>query len=216
MQKAIKAAQKHMSNFDSSHDFTHIQRVVGLAHEIYFETKKANPETQLNKDIITLGALLHDVGDRKYLKSGEDGNKVVFDLLITLGAPSVLATEIQTIVSGVSYSSEVTNLQHVRDLIVAHPELAVVQDADRLDSIGSIGIGRVFSYGAAKTTRGMEESVEMMEEKLLKLEGLMKTEPGKQMAHERSKRIKIFKEWWAEEIKNEKVGHGILGLGLPN
>jgi uncharacterized protein len=54
-----------MNNFDGSHDFYHIKRVLGLAHTIYAEVSKSTPNTELNLTIITLAALLHDVGDRQ-------------------------------------------------------------------------------------------------------------------------------------------------------
>jgi len=107
-----------MNHFDGSHEFQHILRVVGLAHEIYEKTVSSTssasavtnadtPAHEMDLDIITLGALLHDVGDRKYLKEGEDGKTMVRDLLLGLGAKNELAQKVQTICSAVSFSEEV-------------------------------------------------------------------------------------------------------------
>lgn len=204
--KVTAFVQKYMSNYDGSHDFNHVRRVVGLAHAIYTavmeeaEREGAPPEFELDLQVITLAALLHDVGDRKYLKPGEDGNSVVLAKLLELGAEEELAIKVQRIVSGVSYSSEIKDPSAVMVMIGKYPELAVVQDADRLDAIGAVGIGRTFAFGGAKG-RGMGDTIEHFGDKLEKLEGMMKTRPGKRMAIERTKRLLEFKQWWQEELR---------------
>lgn len=85
-----------------------------------------------------------------------------------------------------------------------------MQDADRLDALGAVGIGRAFAYGGAKG-RGMRETMGHFEEKLGRLEGMMKTGEGRRMARERSERVAVFRGWWGEEM--ESVGLG-LGLGV--
>ncbi|KAG9235067.1 hypothetical protein BJ875DRAFT_460053 [Amylocarpus encephaloides] len=206
--KVSAFVEKYMSKYDGSHDFNHIRRVVGLAHAIYTEINHHSAqnlesddedEQDLDLHVITLGALLHDVGDRKYLEPGQDGNTLVLATLLSLGASEELAIKIQRIVLGVSYSSEVKDPGQVLALIQKYPELAVVQDADRLDAIGAIGIGRTFMFGGAKGTKHMGETINHFEDKLEKLEGMMKTVPGKRMAKERTERLKTFKSWWEEE-----------------
>jgi uncharacterized protein len=64
----------------------------------------------------------------------------------------------------------------------------------------TVGIGRVFAFGAAKTKRGMATSVGHFDEKLLKLEALMKTAPGKRMAAERTEKLRTFRKWWDGEM----------------
>lgn len=183
-----------MSNYDGSHDFNHIERVVGLAKHIH-----AHLPGERDQQVVVLSALLHDVGDKKYLKPGEDASTLVYELLLSLGAAEQLAKTVQTICLGVSYSSEIKDPARVQDLIKTHPELAVVQDADRLDAIGSIGIGRVFTFTGARTTRSMADSIEHFHDKLLKLESMMKTDVGRDLARVKTERMQEFLKWWDEE-----------------
>ncbi|KAI1336106.1 hypothetical protein F5Y15DRAFT_396018 [Xylariaceae sp. FL0016] len=188
--------QKYMANYDGSHDFHHIERVLGLAKHIHALSPN---EPERDPLVVELSALLHDVGDKKYLKPGEDASTLVQELLISLGATSQLAQKVQTICLGVSYSSEIKDPARVQDLIKSHPELAVVQDADRLDAIGSIGIGRVFTFTGARTQRSMADSIEHFHDKLLKLQSMMKTDVGMKLANERTRRMQEFLQWWDEE-----------------
>jgi uncharacterized protein len=215
--KVSKYVEKYMNQFDGSHDFSHIRRVIGTSHQIYSQITKTSVENSLNNtkqplelEVITLCALLHDVGDRKYLKEGENQKTLVQDLLLSFGANIGLAMKVQTICLAVSYSEEKKDPAYVQDLIAKYPELAVVQDADRLDAIGAVGIGRVFTYGGAKTTRGMEGSIEMTETKLFELERIMKTAPGRDIARERTERLRIFRGWWDEEVENGSLGSKVL------
>ncbi|EXF74929.1 HD domain-containing protein [Colletotrichum fioriniae PJ7] len=195
--EVTKYVEAYMAKYDASHDFNHIKRVVSLAHRIHAQSPATAPA--LDKHTITLSALLHDVGDRKYLQPGEDASTLVSTLLRSLSAAPELAVRVQTICLGVSYSSEIKDPARVQALIVEYPELAVVQDADRLDAIGAVGIGRCFTFGGAKGARSMDDSIEHFEEKLVRLEGMMKTDAGREMARERTKRLLTFMEWWQDE-----------------
>lgn len=206
MDKIIDAAtayaERYMSNYDSSHDFKHILRVLSLARRIREEETKASSHASpvYNDNVITLACLLHDIGDRKYVRPGEDPFTMVHDFLLTAGADIELATTVQAIATHVSYSSEIKDPAKVAATIVKHPELAIVQDADRLDAIGAVGVGRCFTYNATKTPNdGMDKAIAHFGDKLEKLEAMMKTETGRRLARERTERLKIFKSWWAEE-----------------
>lgn len=190
----------YMSRYDMSHDFNHIRRVLALSKHILREELSDNPSKKLNDHAVILGALLHDVGDKKYVKPGENAEHLVSDILRKNGCAPRLVAKVSLIVENVSYSNEIKRPQLVKAIIGAHPELAIVQDADRLDAIGAIGIGRVFAFGAAKAPdRGMQGSIDHFTEKLEKLEGMMKTEAGKLLAQERTQRLKDFRQWWQEE-----------------
>ncbi|KAM3551012.1 hypothetical protein MY1884_007871 [Beauveria asiatica] len=188
--------KEYMSHYDGSHDFQHIQRVLRLAQHIQART----PGTSL--PVVTLAALLHDVGDKKYLQPGEDATRLVHAVLASFGAADALAETVQAICLGVSYSGEARDPAGVAALVRAHPELAVVQDADRLDALGAVGIGRAFAFGGARG-RGLDDTVAHFEDKLLRLEGLMKTPAGRELARERSARIRKMHEWWLLETGDE-------------
>ncbi|KAF4633029.1 hypothetical protein G7Y89_g5101 [Cudoniella acicularis] len=216
--KVTEYVHEYMSKFDASHDFDHIKRVVGLARTIYLEIQTTNAPNQpnLDPDIITLAALLHDVGDSKYVQDKKKARKMVFEKLRDFGADEELATKIQTICNGVSYSTEIQDFDHITSLITQYSELAVVQDADRLDSIGAIGIGRAFTFGGAKAKRGMQDTVHIFDKKLFLLENLMKTESGKTMARERTQLLRDFKESWEKEAHVEMVGLDVLKLSTDS
>lgn len=199
--QAARHSYEFMRKLDASHDWEHIVRVASLADHIYHCSLRAGelvPETCSRRKVV-LAALLHDIADRKYIQPGQDPATVLFALLCSLGAESSLARDVQAICGGVSYQTEVKDPAATAALVARHPELAVVQDADRLDAIGAIGIGRVFTYGGAKTTRSLQGSVNHFDQKLLHLVPLMKTQTGRQMAHERTERLRLFKQWWDEE-----------------
>ena len=216
--QAITAHVKtYMSNYDASHSWDHIERVVAMAHHIYAHSDPAFQST-LNLRTIHLAALLHDIGDRKsvppspfnsslltthqqtrYLKPNESAATLIATLLTSHACPPPLAQTLQKICSGVSYTTERSNPAHTLSLIASHPELAVVQDADRLDAMGAVGIGRMFTYGGAKTGRSMGGSMAHLDEKLVGLEGMMKTEVGREVARVRGERLRAFREWWVEE-----------------
>lgn len=201
----------YMSHYDGSHDFNHILRVLGLAH-----TLRAQDPSRYDATTTTLAALLHDVGDKKYLLPGQDSATAVLDLLLSFGASQALSDKIQAIVSAVSYSSEIKTPLVVQHVIAQYPELEIVQDADRLDAIGAVGIGRTFTFGGAHGGKGMRgqgmgETIGHFVEKLEGLEGMMKTAEGRRMARGRTERLRAFRGMWEEELA--EAGVGLEGLG---
>jgi len=203
VQKIYDFTQAYFQNpcFDASHDFDHVRRVVSNALAILQkeeDDRKRKALPALNPLSVILGALLHDVEDKKYI-TNVGTESPLKRAVVDAGMTGDYAEQMQLLVAGVSYSSEVKNPQHVKDLISMIPELAIVQDADRLDAIGAIGIGRCFTFGGAKGSRSLTDSIRHFDEKLLKLEGMMKTEAGRAMAEQRSGRIRDFVAWWQEE-----------------
>lgn len=142
--QTITYVRKYMAHYDSSHDISHIRRVLGLALHLHTSIPS------LNRLLVTLAALLHDIGDKKYLPPGTtSGATLVEDFLLSIDCDPKLAADVQTVVNHVSYSNEIKHPEEVKEVLARLPELGVVQDADRLDAIGAVGIGRTFTYGAS-------------------------------------------------------------------
>ena len=212
-QKARSFVEERMARFDSSHDFKHVQRVVRQASRIAQEEAK-DRGVHYDLAVVELAALLHDVGDHKYLSGDELGEEMAQNFLRAAQAPEELATKVQTIVNAVSYSNEIGNLDHVARVLAKHPELGPVQDADRLDALGAIGIARCLTFHAARSAKtesmtskndtappnSMASAVAHMGDKLVKVKGMMKTESGKNMAREKTRRIQEYMHWFHEEF----------------
>ncbi len=193
---------EYMSKYDCSHDYNHILRVISNANRILDAELKANPSINYDTTVIFLAALLHDVGDHKYAKPGEDIENQIANVLRERGASEELALKVQTIAKTVSYSQEIKNPKALASALGRFPELAIVQDADRLDAIGAVGIARCFSYGAAKVPdQPMSRALVHFDEKLYKLAGMMKTESGKAMAQKRHKTLQNYAREWTEETE---------------
>ncbi|KAF2688692.1 hypothetical protein K458DRAFT_414419 [Lentithecium fluviatile CBS 122367] len=190
------------SGHDNSHDYHHILRVLSNANLIFEAEQKANPDAVYDTCALFLAALLHDVGDYKYAKPGEDVENQVSILLLERGASTELALKVQTIVKHVGYTNESKNPQSVIDVLARYPELAIVQDADRLDAIGAVGVARCFTFGGArKQGEPMAVAIEHFEEKLVKLPEMMKTQTGRMMAEERKSVLVEFAKQFEAEAK---------------
>ena len=188
------------AHYDNSHDYQHILRVLSNAYRILRSETNSNPTAKFDNTTVFLAALLHDVGDHKYAKEGEDPEMMAYNVLQKHGASEELALKIQAIINNVGWTHEKKNPQSVTTALEKYPELAIVQDADRLDAIGAVGVGRCFAFTGAKCKgRPMMDSIEHFEDKLYKLAGAMKTATGKAIAESRQEVLKDF----AEQFKRE-------------
>lgn len=133
----IYVKQKLANDF-SGHDMAHIERVVGLAKKILPYEPKANAF------IVILSAYLHDVIDEKVIN---DVNQATNELYNYLNSLNILSDDIKMIFDIIENMSYRKNLTGKKTLSL---EGQIVQDADRLDAIGAIGIGRTFYYGGNK------------------------------------------------------------------
>ncbi len=194
--------REYMSQYDSSHDYQHILRVLHLSKYIEAKERTLRPDVHYDTHVITLASLLHDVGDKKYSKEGDDAATMVERFLTSHGADEELARAVQQIATNVSYSAEIKDPAEVQKALRDYPELAVVQDADRLDALGAVGIGRCFTFdGAKRREEGMNGAIDHFGEKLERLEDMMKTDTGRKLAAVRTQRLKTFKGWWEDEVK---------------
>ncbi|OAQ95942.1 hypothetical protein LLEC1_01467 [Akanthomyces lecanii] len=208
------SVQEHMAGFDASHDFNHVIRVAALSQYIMATERRSTPQHAANPAIVLLAAvvffggfltsphsLLHDVTDKKYIKDPDPGSRLT-QILAKAGVDEHFATAVVAIVNNVSYSTEIRDPGHTQSVLKMYPELGIVQDADRLDAIGAIGVGRAFTFGGAKMPLSdMQLSRDHMTEKLEKLESMMKTDTGKRLATERTQRIHTFSKWWDQETR---------------
>ena len=206
IKKCRDEVKKIYELFDASHDWQHIERVMKNAKTI-LENESADGY------IVELAVLLHDVSDPKYKQPGEDFEQ---DILDRLELPADQRKWIQEVIGSVSFKGG--NGKPATSI-----EAKVVQDADRLDAIGAIGIARAFAYGGAKgrklynwnekaRTKMTEQqyreaptsSVTHFYEKLLLLKNQMTTETGKQMAEERHEFMLSFLEQLQTETDGNK------------
>lgn len=134
-------------NDATGHDWHHIERVYNMS--IYLHEKEGGDKT-----VIELAALLHDISDHK-LNGGKlnIGGQVGYELLRKNGCPKAIAEKVRCIIDCVSFKGA-----NVKDKTTSW-EAKIVQDADRLDAIGAIGIARAFAYGGNKNRPIFEPEV---------------------------------------------------------
>ncbi len=170
------------------HDSAHTLRVYRNALLI------AEKEPGCDIRIAAIAALLHDADDHKLFHTENNANARAF--LRENQVPQETADRICEIINAVSFSRN-------RDRMPETAEARVVQDADRLDALGAIGIARTFAYGG-EHGRPMRESVQHFHDKLLLLKELMNTETGRQMAERRHAFLEEFlKEYQLETAEFE-------------
>ena len=142
----------------------------------------AESEPGCDKTVTALAALLHDADDHKLFQTEDNANARRF--LAENGVPAETAERVIAAVNQVSFSKNGTKKPD-------SPEGRIVQDADRLDAIGAVGIARTFAFGG-EHGRSMEESVQHFYDKLLRLRDLMNTQPAKALAEERHAFLEAF------------------------
>lgn len=197
LEKTLLYIKERFQNDFSGHDYYHSIRVYKLAASI---CKEENADLE----IVQLAALLHDVDDYKLFggNAGAYSNAEIF--LKENKIPDTKIMVICDIISSISYKGTDTRIPQSK-------EGKIVQDADRLDAIGAIGIARTFAYGGSKNrtmhipnekphdNMNFEEystsngtTINHFYEKLLKLKDLMNTETAKKIAESRHKYMEDF------------------------
>ncbi|OCG39964.1 phosphohydrolase [Gilliamella sp. Fer2-1] len=209
--QAIQAFVKQkLANDFSGHDMAHIERVVRLAEQILQHEPKANAF------IVIVSAYLHDVIDEKVVA---DVNQAVIELRDYLILQALTDNEIKMIFDIIENMSYRKNLNQKKELSL---EGQIVQDADRLDALGAIGIGRTFYYGGNKHNIMYDPNISPritldednykrpntvinhFYEKLLLLKDMMNTQTAKKLAEPRHQFLVQFveqfeKEWTGKE-----------------
>ena len=207
----IAYVKKELENAEGGHDWFHIERVYKNAALI------ANGE---NCDIliVQLGALLHDIADSKFHEGDETvGPKKARLFLESKNVPENTITHVVNIIENISFKGghEAKKFSSL--------ELDIVQDADRLDAIGAIGVARTFNYGGYKSRAiynpeikpnlkmSKEEyknsdapTINHFYEKLLLLKDKMNTKTGKEIANQRHDFMELFLNQFYAEWNGEK------------
>jgi len=187
MQKIIDAAIEYIrrlfaENADG-HGLEHALRVYRTALHLAKSAPAADPL------VVALGALLHDADDHKLFHTEHNANARRF--LTEQGVDPETADRICGAINAVSFSQN-------RGKRPETIEGQLIQDADRLDAIGAVGIARTFAYGG-KHGRTPEDSIAHFHEKLLLLKDLMNTEQAKALAEERHAFMEAFLRQWDRE-----------------
>lgn len=210
--KTVTFVKEHLANAEVGHDWWHIERVWKNAKRI---AEGENVDTL----IVELGALLHDIADQKFHNGDEEiGPQTARTFLEGNGLNEDTVDHVENIVRHISYKNSLVGDQWMS------PELAVVQDADRLDALGAIGVARTFTYGGYKgrvlhdptiapnmdmsvdeyKKSGSQTTLNHFYEKLFKLKGLMNTETGKKLAEERHRFMEAYLEQFLAEWEGKK------------
>jgi uncharacterized protein len=207
----ILFVKQKLENAEAGHDWFHIERV-------YKNALLIAQDEVCDIQIVKLGALLHDIADSKFNGGDETvGPRVARAFLESQKVSEEIIVHVVNIIENISFKGG--NFEKKFNSI----ELEIVQDADRLDAIGAIGIARTFNYGgfknrqlynpeiAPKLNMSKEEykkseapTINHFYEKLLLLKDKMNTKTGKNLAQERHKFMELFLSQFYAEWDGEK------------
>ena len=189
--KAMEFARGIFEGDASGHDFDHTLRVFHTATRLA-EEEGADVET------VQLAALLHDVDDRKLSPETYEGKLRALNFLKDNNLAEEKIQEIIHIISHISFSAQLPPPESI--------EGKCVQDADRLDALGAIGIARTFAFGGSRGRRlhdpegkDKNDSIQHFYDKLLRLKDTMHTATGRRLAEQRDQYMRDFLQQFYEE-----------------
>lgn len=212
IEDTINFVKDTLKGAEGGHDWFHIERVLNNA-VLIAKTEKVDPF------IVQLGALLHDIADAKFYDGDETiGPKKARAFLESQNVASSVILHIENIIKYISYKNSLSLEKQFTS-----PELEVIQDADRLDAIGAIGIARCFNYGGFKNRvlydpaiapnlhmtkeeykKSSSPTINHFYEKLLLLKDKMNTDTGKKIAEERHQYMEGFLKQFYDEWNGRK------------
>ncbi len=207
IQKTIDFVQRTLANAEAGHDWFHIERVFKTAQTI-------NQQENGDELVVAFAALLHDIADPKFNNGDEElGPNMAASFLASIAVDAEVIAHVKLIIQNMSFKNSFDGASFTSK------EMQIVQDADRLDAIGAIGIARAFTYGGFKNRVLYDPAILPEEhltkesyknttaptinhfyEKLLLLKDMMNTDAGKAIATERHNFMLLYldhfyKEW---------------------
>ncbi|NTE05362.1 HD domain-containing protein [Agrobacterium tumefaciens] len=207
IQKTITFVKQTLKNAEAGHDWFHIERVFKTALNI-------NQEEKGNDLVVALAALLHDIADPKFNNGDETlGPNLAQSFLQSIAVEEEAINHVKMIIQHMSFKNSFDENSFTSK------EMQIVQDADRLDAIGAIGIARAFTYGGFKNRVLYDPAIKPEEhlskesyknttaptinhfyEKLLLLKDMMNTAAGKKIAAKRHQFMldylnQFYSEW---------------------
>jgi len=211
IEKTIAFVKEELEEAEGGHGWFHIERV-------YRNSLHIAKTEKVDTLVVSLGALLHDIADSKFHEGDESvGPKKAKAFLDKLDVSEELVNQIVKIIENISFKGG------NKVLSFTSQELKVIQDADRLDAIGAIGIARCFNYGGFKNRKlydpniapnlhmspaeykaSKTPTVNHFYEKLLFLKDKMNTETGKRIAEQRHTYMEEFLSQFYSEWESIK------------
>lgn len=204
-----KFVKETLTGAEGGHDWFHTERV-------YNNARLISENENVNALVVQLAALLHDIADPKFHDGDESlGPKTAREFLLVQGVDNTIISHVVDIIKHMSFKNSLDKSGKV----FTSKEMEVVQDADRLDAIGAIGIARTFNYGGFKNRelynpsvppnpnmsketykKSNSPTINHFYEKLLLLKDKMNTETGRKLARERHEFMldflaQFYKEW---------------------
>lgn len=211
IEQTKRFVKNRLAESEAGHDWWHCLRVYNLAKEIATHEK-------VDLLIVELAALLHDIADSKFYNGDEEiGPFIAKSFLERVDIDKEIISRVVYIIRNLSFKNSF-------DIAIeSNIELQIVQDADRLDAIGAIGIARAFTYGGFKNRELYNPEIKPIEykskeeyksnisptinhfyEKLFKLKDLMNTDRGKELAEQRHYYMEKFLEQFFCEWEGDK------------
>ena len=211
IENTISFVKKELQNAEGGHDWFHIERV-------YKNVLNISKDENCDETIVALGALLHDIADSKFHNGDETvGPRVARTFLESENVSEEIIVHVINVIENISFKGG--NFERK----FSSTELDVVQDADRLDAIGAIGIARCFNYGGFKNRplynpeipvnmnmskeqykNSVSPTINHFYEKLLLLKDKMNTKSGKKIAEERHNYMEGFLEQFFAECEGKR------------
>ncbi|WP_218598137.1 HD domain-containing protein [Polaribacter sp. NJDZ03] len=208
IENTIGFVKETLKDAEGGHDWFHIERV-------YKNAVLISKDESVDAFVVSLGALLHDIADPKFFNGDETvGPKIATKFLVEQNVAKDVITHVINIIKHISFK----NSLETNGKKFTSKELEVVQDADRLDAIGAIGIARCFNYGGFKNRalydpevlpnlnmtkeeykNSSAPTINHFYEKLLLLKDKMNTVTGQQIAAERHLFMELFLKQFDDE-----------------